>query len=66
MSDLQPSGGRRLSRKQREGRAFNLLVAGGVSGVGAVVALFVSGFGLFLLLALVAAACAYGFKRTVS
>jgi hypothetical protein len=65
MSDLTPSG-RRLPRKQREQRAFRLVVAGGASAVAAVVALFVSGFGLFLVLALVAAACAYGFKRTVA
>lgn len=66
MSDLTPSGGRRLSRKQREQRAFALLVAGGISAVAAVVMLFVSGFGLFLLLALVAAACGFGFKRSVT
>lgn len=66
MSDLQPSGGRRLTRKQRETRAFRLVVAGGASAVVAVVMLFVSGFGLFLLFALIAAACAVGFRRTVS
>jgi len=66
MGELTPSGGRRMSRKQRESRAFNLLVGSGVLGVGAVVMLFVSGFGAFLLLAILAAACAFGFKRSVS
>lgn len=66
MSNLQPRGGRRLSRGARTDRAFNYLVASGVSGVAAVVMLFVSGFGLFLLLALIAAAFGYLFKRTVS
>ncbi|HEX6390278.1 MAG TPA: hypothetical protein VFZ89_12540 [Solirubrobacteraceae bacterium] len=66
MSNLEPRGGRRLSRGARTDRAFNYLVISGVSGVAAVVMLFVSGFGLFLLLALVAAAFGYLFKRTVS
>jgi hypothetical protein len=65
MSNLEPRGGRRLSRGQRTDRAFNLLVAAGASGVAAVVLLFVSGFGLFLLFALIAAAFAWGFKRAV-
>jgi len=66
VSNLEPRGGRRLSRGQRTDRAFNYLVISGVSGVAAVVMLFVSGFGLFLLLALIAAAFGYLFKRTTT
>jgi hypothetical protein len=59
VSNLQPRG-------KRTDRAFNYLVVSGTSGVAAVVMLFVSGFGLFLLLAVIAAAFGYLFKRTVS
>jgi hypothetical protein len=55
-----------LTRRQKTDRAYGLLVAGGAFGVGAVVALFVSGFGLFLLLAVAAALCGYLFRRIVS
>jgi hypothetical protein len=66
VSNLEPRGGRRLSRGARTDRAFNYLVVSGIAGVAAVVMLFVSGFGLFLLLALIAAAFGYLFKRSVS
>lgn len=55
-----------LTRSQKTNRAYGLLLASGVSGVAAIVALFVSGFGLFLLLAVVAAVCGYLFRRIVS
>lgn len=55
-----------LSRRQKTDRAFGLLVASAGSGVAAIVALIVSGFGLFLLLAIVAGVCGLLFKRTVS
>jgi hypothetical protein len=54
-----------LTRRQKTDRAYVLLLASGGFGVGAVVALFVSGFGLFLLLAVVAAVCGYLFRRVV-
>jgi len=41
-------------------------LAGAGSGVLAVVLLFVSGFGLFLLFAVIAVLCFLGFRRTVS
>ena len=55
-----------LSRNQRVNRAYTLAVAGTGSGILAVVLLFVSGFGLFLLFAIIAALCFFGFRRTVS
>ena len=55
-----------LTRSQRTDRAYTLLVAGGGSAVVAVVLLFVSGFGLFLLFAAIAVACFLGFRRAVS
>jgi hypothetical protein len=56
---------RDLSRNQKVNRAYTLAVAGTSSGVLAVVLLFVSGFGLFLLFAVVAALCFMGFRRMV-
>jgi hypothetical protein len=55
-----------LTRSQRTNRAYTLALAGAGSGVAAVVLLFVSGFGLFLLFAVIAALCFMGFRRTVS
>jgi hypothetical protein len=55
-----------LTRSQRTNRAYGLLLASGGFGVAAVVALFVSGFGLFLFFAIVAAVCGYLFRRVVS
>ena len=56
---------RDLTRNQKVNRAYTLAVAGTVSGFIAVILLFVSGFGLFLLFALLAALCFFGFRRTV-
>jgi hypothetical protein len=55
-----------LTRNEKVNRAYTLAVAGAASGVAAVVLLFVSGFGLFLLFAVIAALCFFGFRRTVS
>jgi hypothetical protein len=71
MGDLTPSSGGRPSRRQREQRAFNLVVAGGVAAtiavIGVVLAIFgVVGFGIPVLAAIVAAVCALLFRRTVS
>ena len=55
-----------LTRSQKTNRAYTLAVAGTGSSVAAVVMLFVSGFGLFLLFAVVAALCFLGFRRIVS
>ncbi len=56
----------RLSRREKTDRAFTYLAVSGGSGVAAVILLFVSGFGLFLLLAIVAGIFGFLFKRTVS
>ena len=71
MSDLERRSGSRPSRRQREQRAFNLVVAGGVFGLVAVVtgllALFTSfGWGIPILAAVLAVLCAVLFRRTVS
>lgn len=69
-SDLAPRP-KRTPRRVREKRAYNLAVAGGVSGLGAVVGavLAVVGIGSFgwpVLLACIAAVCFVMFKRVVS
>jgi hypothetical protein len=71
MSDLQPRPGGRLSRRQREQRAFALVVATGAFGVLAVVAFVLAvlgavSFGWVVLLALLMALSGYGFRRSVS
>jgi hypothetical protein len=58
--------GNQLSRNQRVNRAYTLGLAGTGSAVVAIVLLFVSGFGLFLLFAIISALCFFGFRRTVS
>jgi hypothetical protein len=55
-----------LTRSQKTNRAYTLALAGTGSGVLAVVLLFVSGFGLFLLFAIIAVLCFLGFRRTIS
>lgn len=70
MSNLEPRSGKRLTRKQREARAFQLVVAGGTFGAIAAVgfllaALNVIGFGIPLLAAIVAVVCAVLFRRNV-
>jgi hypothetical protein len=71
MSDLERRGGSRPSRRQREKRAYNLVVVGGMAGlvfvVGALLAIFTSfGWGLAIVAAIVAVICAVLFRRTVS
>jgi predicted RND superfamily exporter protein len=55
-----------LTRGQKVNRAYTLAIVGTGSGILALVLLFVSGFGLFLLFAVIAALCFYGFRRAVS
>jgi hypothetical protein len=55
-----------LTRNQKVNRAYTLAVAGGGSAIAAVVLLFVSGFGLFVLFAAIAVLCFVGFRRAVS
>jgi hypothetical protein len=71
MSDLERRSGSRLSRRQRERRAYNLVLAGGVFGVVAVVtallALFTSfGWGIPIIAAVLAVLCTVMFRRTVN
>lgn len=71
MTDLSPSPGRRPSRRQREQRAFQLVVAGGVSGAVAAVGLVLAivgviGLGIPLLAGIVAAICFVMFRRMTS
>jgi lipopolysaccharide export LptBFGC system permease protein LptF len=61
----------RLSRKQREQRAYALVLAGGAGAVLTVVLFIVAaigavGFGLPFLAAVFTALCAWAFKRSVS
>ncbi len=70
MSNLEPRSGRRVSRKARENRAYQLVVAGGVFGaiaaIGIVLAVVgVVGAGLPLLSAVIAVVCFVLFRRTV-
>jgi hypothetical protein len=55
-----------LTRNQKVNRGYALVLAGSGSSIAAVVMLFVSGFGLFLLFAAIAAVCFVGFRRLVS
>jgi type IV secretory pathway TrbD component len=71
MSDLQRRPGGGMSRRQREQRAFYLVLASGGLAVAAVVVLVlwivgVASFGLFLLLAVLAAVAGYLVRRTMS
>ncbi len=59
-----------LTRREKEKRAYSLAVVGGGAGIAAVVFLVlavvgVMGIGPTFLAALVAAAAAFGFRRTV-
>jgi hypothetical protein len=71
MGDLTPSSGRRPSRRAREQRAYRLVQVGGAAGLVAVVGLVLAivgviGFGVPVVAAIVAAACAVLFRGTVS
>ena len=70
MSDLTPSSGRRMTRSQREGRAYRLVLATGAGAVATVTLLVLSivgvvGFGLVLLVGLLTAVCAWLLRRTM-
>jgi hypothetical protein len=70
MSDLERRSGSRLSRRQREQRAYNLVLAGGALGVvfvvGTLLAIFgVIGWSIPILAAILAVVCALLFRRTV-
>ncbi len=63
-----PRGGSQLSRRQREDRGYKLVVVGGVAAavtvVGAVLAIVgVLGWGLPFIALVVAAVCAFLFRR---
>ena len=70
MSDLERRSGSRPSRRQREQRAYTLVMAGGVLGlvfaVGALLAIFgVIGWSIPILAAILAVVCALLFRRAV-
>jgi hypothetical protein len=70
MGDLAPRPSRRMSRSQREQRAYRLTLATGGAALATVVVLVlavvgVTSFALAFLLALVTAALGYGLKRTL-
>ena len=71
MSDLEPRGERRLTRREREDRAYRLVLASGVLGsiavVGAVLAVIdVIGGTLPLLAAILAVVCYVMLRRTLN
>ena len=70
MSDLERRGGSRPTRKQREERAYRLVLATGAFGLvgvaGILLAIFTSfGAGLPILALIIAAICFMMFRRTV-
>ena len=71
MSDLEPRGERRLTRREREDRAYKLVLATGALGAVAVIgailaALDIIGGGLPLLAAILAVVCYLALRRTIS
>ena len=71
MSDLERRTGSRPSRRQREQRAYKLVLAGGALGlvfvVGTVLAVLgIVGWSIPVLAAILAVVCALLFRRTVS
>jgi hypothetical protein len=70
MSDLERRSGSQPSRRKREQRAYNLVLAGGAFGlvfvVTALLAVFTSfGWSIPILAAILAVVCALLFRRTV-
>jgi hypothetical protein len=70
MADLERRPGRGMSRRQREQRAYYLVLASGGLAVAAVVVLVlwiagVANFGLFLLLAVLAVLAGFVLRRTM-
>ena len=71
MSDLERRPGSRPTRKQREQRAYRLVLAGGAAGLVAVVGMILAavgviGFGIPVLAAVVAVLCYVLLRRTTS
>ena len=71
MNELERPGRSRLSRRTREDRAYRLVLASGALGTVAIagfaLAVFgVVGWGLPILAAVLAAACGFLLRRTVS
>jgi fatty acid desaturase len=71
MSDLSPRRGSGLSRRQREDRAYQLVVAGGIAGLVAAIGIALAIVGLVgswlpILALIVAAICGLLFRRTVT
>ena len=71
MNDLTRPPRSGLSRSSREQRAYRLVVAGGTATAVAVVGLVLAavgvfGFGVPIIAAIIAVACALMFRRTVS
>ncbi len=70
MSNLEPRSSKRISRKDREARAFRLVVAGSAFGAIAVIGLLLAivnivGFGIPLLSGIIAVICLVLFRRNV-
>ena len=70
MSDLERRSSSRLSRQQREQRAYNLVLAGGALGlvfaVGTLLAIIgIIGWSIPILAAILAVVCALLFRRVV-
>jgi hypothetical protein len=70
VSSLEPRSPKRVSRKDREARAFRLVAAGSVFGAIAVIGfvlavLGIVGFGIPLLSGIVAVICLVLFRRSV-
>ncbi len=70
MSSLEPRSPKRVSRKDREARAFRLVAAGSVFGaiavIGFVLAIIgIGSFGIPLLSGIVAVICLVLFRRSV-
>ena len=70
MSDLERRSGSRPTRRKREQRAYNLVMAGGALGlvfvVGTLLAIFgVIGWSIPIIAAILAVVCALLFRRTV-
>lgn len=71
MSELSPRGGQRLSRRQREKRAYQLVVVGGIAAAVAAVGVVLAFVGLIgfttpVLAVVVAVVAALMFRSTVS
>jgi hypothetical protein len=70
VSSLEPRSGKRLTRKERETRAFRLVAVGGTAGAVAAIgfvlaAIGVIGFGPPLMAGIVAVICLVLFRRSV-